>query len=105
MQPDIFVTNLREVNKGLIRYSCDAFIRSKNQTLSGCSLMEKGQNRWVNFPSQKWEVNGETKYKEMVTFHDPIENQQIRTGIKKGIDELLSPSTEEKNNDIENLPF
>lgn len=102
---DIFLTSIREINKGTVRYVCDAFIRPKNITIQGCLLLQKGENRWVNFPSDKWEENGEQKFKERVIFHDPIEAAMVKKFIKLALDEEKSGPTEKEKDEIENLPF
>ncbi len=57
------ITNLREINKGLMISSFDVTIEEWGVTFKRCTLFRTDEKQWVSFPSSKFtDSMGQVKY-------------------------------------------
>lgn len=57
------ITNLKQINKGLMISGFDVEVKSWGVTFKKCTLFQSGDKRWISFPALKYQdKSGETKY-------------------------------------------
>jgi len=63
------IENMRKINKGTLKAFFDVdLVKVK---IKSCKLVQQdGQAAWITGPDEKYEVNGETKYRKLVEFAD-----------------------------------
>lgn len=54
-----------------------------------CSYFEKGNQRWISFPSRPYEKDGVKKYFHFNRFEDPKMMVKFQESVIKAIDELI----------------
>ena len=76
----------------------DAHMIHKHYTLVQCTLFQKGDRRWMSFPSHKWvdKKTGEEKYEEKFHMDTKEMDRALKMEILKEIDEELKVNPEMK---------
>ncbi len=84
----IKVLNFKSLNRGAIQASFD--LDWHGMSIRGMTLMQSGRNRWVNYPSQKYEdaETGETKYYKHAFPTNPEQKGAIEKYILKLVDQV-----------------
>jgi len=91
----IEVSNVFPINKGDLLASCSVEIKPWKLKIHKVVVFQKGINRWVSLPREKYEANGETKYNDLMEFTDSGATKRFRDQIMQAIDEYI-----EKNGDM-----
>ena len=105
-EKSVRVINWRKLEKGTLRGFFDVELPS-GMVLKECSLHEKGDSRWVNAPSRKFEgKGGETKYQRLVDFSSRRIAERFRSDVLHALDALLQPANApEPQISDEDIPF
>jgi hypothetical protein len=64
---------------------CDAAITSWRLEIRGLSVFEKAGARWCELPKKPYEVNGETKYQDILAWSDA----EIRARFQRAVVDAL----------------
>lgn len=91
----IKVFNVYPVHKGDLLASCSVHIEPWKLKIHKVMVFQKGLNRWVSMPREKYESNGETKYSDLLEFDDAAATKRFRDQIIAAIDEYI-----QKNGDL-----
>ena len=98
------IVNFKKIEKGCLVARFDVYIPQWGFTIRGCSLFDKGGNRWIGMPSHKVELDdGTTKHFEHVAFDKSIRDrfhsacmEKIDSGLytkaKENTESLFNPS-------------
>lgn len=85
--------------KGPLRGFFDIQMTKIGVEISGCTLMRKGNNYWVNLPSREWtDSQGEVKYHPVFKFIEDAHNKALKSKLL----EMVLQYCEENNIDPEN---
>lgn len=89
----IEIFNVNPINKNGVLASCSVRIVPWKMTMHHITIIEQGQNRWINLPSRSFESKtGEKKYEELITFDDSTVKKRFRDQIMQHIDKLIMES-------------
>ncbi len=100
------IQNVRQINSGALQLSFDCKIPAWGDALlCGCTLFEKGSQRWINAPCDKVEKDGETKYYARVRYEDKDKNDAFKKKILEALDKHLAEQGGEEASPDEDLPF
>lgn len=93
------IINFKEINKGLMMASFDLVMEEWGLTIRKLTLFHKNTNKWVSFPSQKYETkDGGTSYYPYVVMEkdrkERLEKVLIEM-IAKGEYDTNAPKQEE----------
>lgn len=91
----IEVFNIYPINKGDVLASVSVAIKPWHMKIHKIMVMQKGVNRWVNLPQERFESKGETKYTKLIEFDDPGSDKRFRDQIMAAIDAYI-----QKNGDL-----
>lgn len=82
-------------------------IKWGSAVIRGMRLFNKNGHKWVTFPSDKVEKDGETQYYPYIRFEDKATQQAFSDKVVKAIEEYcaLQPKKEEENPDDLFLEF
>jgi hypothetical protein len=96
----IEVSNIEAIHKGSLLAKCDVRIVPWKLTLNEVKIFEHGANRSVAMPSQQYETReGETKYKELMSFDTDDLKKRFRAQVLKAVELYLA-----QNPDMEPEP-
>lgn len=104
----IDVFNIYEINKGDMLASCSVHIRPWKMKIHKIVIWQKGENRWISLPKEKYEKNGETKYTDLLEFDDSGASKRFRDQIMQAVDEYIERKGDLSPEDVikdEELPF
>lgn len=106
----IEILNVHPIKKGTLLASCDVRIVPWKFTFHRVTIFEKGAQRWMSLPSEKYTNDaGEVKYKPLGSFDSPEILERFRGQIMKEIDKYLEKNPDLKPEDVvketDELPF
>lgn len=103
----INVFNVNPINKGDILASCSVEITPWKIKIHKIVVFQKGSNRWISLPREKYESNGETKYTDLLEFTDNGARQRFRDQIMFAIDDYIMKNGDLSPEDVikEDEPF
>ena len=67
---DLICTQFKEMNKGSLLGFANIYIPKWGIEVYGISLFQKGDRKWVSFPSREYEKDGEKKYLSHLKFRE-----------------------------------
>lgn len=85
----IKIFNVYPVHKGDLLASCSVKIEPWKMKIHKVMVFQKGLQRWVNLPREKYETNGETKYNDLIEFDDPGATKRFRDQVLAAVDEYI----------------
>lgn len=85
----IEVFNVNPVHKGDLLASCSVEIKPWKLKIHQVTIFQKGLNRWINLPRDKFESGGETKYRDLMEFTDLGANKRFRDQILEQVDAYI----------------
>lgn len=91
----IEVFNVYPIHKGDLLASCSVEIKPWKLKIHKVTVFQKGLNRWVCLPREKYEAAGETKYNDLMEFTDAGAVKRFRDQIMAAVDAYI-----EKNGDL-----
>ncbi len=91
----IQVSNVRPINKGDLLATCSVHIVPWKLKINKVAVFQRGVNRWVAMPRDKYESNGETKYDDIMEWDDDSTKRRFRDQVTASIDEYIK-----KNGDM-----
>ena len=103
---DIF--NINPINKGDILASCSVHIKPWKQKIHKVMIFQKGQNRWVSLPREKYETrDGEVKYNDLIEFDDAGATKRFRDQVMQAVDAYIMRNGDLVPEDVvkDNEPF
>lgn len=78
-------------NNGNLLGFANFWIPKMGMEIYGCSLHQKGDQRWVNLPSREYkDKEGMTKYMPVIRFRDKEHYNAFIDACKRAIDEWIS---------------
>ena len=90
----------------------DLWVSSLRATVCGCKMYQKDGRRWVNPPQEKYEKDGEVKFKNVIHFDEKELVTHFSDSAKKAIDEWCREQEAKKQDEPagiveedEDLPF
>ncbi len=104
----IEISNIHPIHKGDVLASVTAYIKPWKMKIHKITVFQKGVNRWVNLPQEKYDSNGETKYTKLIEFDDTSVEKRFRDQIMHGIDEYIAKNGDLTPEDVikdEPVPF
>jgi len=105
----IDVFNVNAINKGDLLASCSVEIKPWKLKIHNIMVFQKGQNRWVSLPREKYESQGETKFRDFLEFTDASAlkrfRDQILSAVESYIDQNGSLEPEDVIKDGDDFPF
>lgn len=91
MSEMISIQNINPINKGNVLASCTVEIRPWKLKIHKVLVFQKGTQRWVTFPSEKFEnTAGEIKYNELLEFTDNGARVRFRDQIMEAVDAYMA---------------
>ncbi len=85
----IEIFNIRTIHKGDLVASCSVEIKPWRLKIHKITVLQKGMNRWVSLPRERYESNGETKYADLMEFTDAGASSRFRDQILEAIDRYI----------------
>lgn len=103
----IEIFNINPIYKGDLLASCSVEIKPWKLKIHGIVVFQKGSQRWISLPREKYEVNGETKYKDLMEFTDQGAAKRFRDQIMEAVDAYVAKNGDLMPEDVikENDPF
>jgi len=86
------------VNKNTCVGMATIYIPNWHLEISGISLHEKNDKRWISLPARKYEKDGETKYSPYIRFKDKDIHNRFCEAVKKAIDQKMNESNDDSYN-------
>jgi hypothetical protein len=77
----ISILNFREYKKNTLLGFFDVRINQTTMIISGCSLHTKNGKYWVGYPAKPYEVDGVTKWQNIVSLDDKDMNQRFQDSV------------------------
>jgi DNA-binding cell septation regulator SpoVG len=82
-------TDWKAVEKGALKGFFSLMLPS-GLIIKECKLFDKGEGRWIGFPSRSYQNNqGETKYSDFIAFDGPDTKQRFTEAGLAALDEVL----------------
>jgi len=73
-----------------LKGTCNFLVEGLDMELRNCMYFEKGPQRWINYPSKKYQTKtGETGYFSFIFFKDKEKHNQFQNECLKALDEKL----------------
>ncbi len=91
----IEIFNIQPIHKGDLLASCSVEIRPWKLKIHKVTVFQKGVQRWISLPRDKYESNGETKYTDLLEFTDNGAKGRFRDQILEAVDAYMN-----KNGDL-----
>jgi len=86
----IEVTSVNPINKGDMLASVSVRIAPWKLKINKICVFQKGENRWVALPREKYEDReGNTQYKPLMEFDDSQVDKRFRDQIMGAVDEYM----------------
>lgn len=85
----IEVFNINPINKGDLLASCSVSIIPWKLRIHNVVVFQKGVNRWVCMPRERYESNGEIKYKDLMEFSDNGAAKRFRDQVTEAVEEAV----------------
>jgi hypothetical protein len=105
----IEIFNINPIHKGDLLASCSVEIKPWKLKIHKITVFQKGVNRWISLPREKYESNGETKYNDVLEFTDSGASARFRAQIMDAVDKYIADhgdlTPEDVIKDDEPLPF
>ena len=103
----IQILGYREINKGAVLGTVNIKIVKWGLNVNRITVFQKGNNRWISFPSESYESEGEKKYFPLVKFEDRETMDRFTRNVLESLDKYLSDLTrqEKPKEHQEELPF
>lgn len=99
----IVCTKFRSYEKNTLQGFADLFIEKWKLHIRGCTLHMKNGKRWISFPGQEFEVEGEKKFYPLIRIEENQLYEAFQESAKKAIDKFCFENAEkEKCVKIEN---
>lgn len=96
------IVDYKEINKNCLQGFFDLKIEKwGNFIIRELAIFNKGNERWIAYPSKKYESAGKTKYYSFVTFEDPAFDKKFKEDVMNCLDKYLK--TKQTNNKIDNI--
>lgn len=103
----IEILNVNAINKGSVQATCTVHVKPWKLKIHKVMIFQKGNNRWVSLPSEKFEVDGETKYKDLMEFDDATVLKRFKDQVLLAVDlyiqekgDLIPEDVVKKNEDF-----
>lgn len=107
----IEILKFKEINKGFLQSSVNVKIKSWDLILNKISIFNKNGNRWINFPQESYEANGEKAYFPLVKIDNPQTLAKFQSAVLEAVDKYCKENKSEQKNESkssaheEELPF
>jgi hypothetical protein len=105
----IEIFNVNPINKGDLLASCSIHIQPWKLKIHKVMVFQKGINRWVSFPREKYEVGGETKYTDLMELTDPGATKRFRDQVVEAVEAYIAQNgdmvPEDVIKDNQDFPF
>jgi len=88
-------------NWKLIAFDLDA----KPLVIKGCLLHEKGEKRWINFPSREFIKDGERKFINIIVIPDSDTYWRFQAWCLAELDRIISTPIAALEPEQNNIPF
>lgn len=86
----IEITNINPIHKGDLMATCSVKIKPWKMTFHKVTVWQKGVNRWVTMPREKYETrDGETKYNDLIEFEDNNSKKRFSDQIVEAVNEYI----------------
>lgn len=82
----IEISNINPINKGSVLATCTVHVKPWKLKFHKVMIFQKGINRWVTLPSEKYEADGETKYKDLMEFDDATVAKRFKEQVLLAVD-------------------
>ena len=82
----IEVFNVNPIHKGDLVASVSVHILPWKFKIHKITVFQKGTQRWVSLPREKYESNGETKYSDLMEITDAGAANRFRAQILEAVD-------------------
>jgi hypothetical protein len=94
------ITFVKEVNKGAFKCTVDVMMEKwGNFIIRRIKVFQKGSEQWINFPSESYEKDGETKYYAYNMFKDQEMSKKFEAELLKLLKEYQPAPRESSPND------
>jgi len=105
----IEVFNIYPIHKGDLLASCSVEIKPWKLKIHKVTVFQKGLNRWISLPREKYESNGETKYNDLLEFTDAGATKRFRDQVMQAVDAYIQKNGDLAPEDVvkenEDFPF
>jgi len=92
--PNMEISNLKRIDKNSLVATFDLTITKwGNFIIRNMTLFEKGSQRWIGFPSRKYEEDGKPKY----FIYNGFKDRNIQDAFQKQVLKLLEPELAKQN--------
>ena len=79
------------------------FIEKWGVQINSCKMFQKNGHRWVSFPDQSYEKDGEKKYSPYIWFEDKKVASAFSDAAVKAIDDFCSQQSPPMPNEVESI--
>ena len=107
----IEIIKLDLINKGALiaRFSIKLH-KAGGMVIRDCTFFDAAGNRWINFPSKEYEVDGKKKYFQYVTYENQDVDKKFKEAILREVLAYLekmgaTQKQQTQKNNEEELPF
>lgn len=100
------IQNPRKINKGAF-FGTFSVKEPDGRITRDLKLFQKGANSWVSFPAREYEVNGEKRYFEYISYDTTEKVKSVKADILAAVELYLvtNPDFEEQKVQIDQAPF
>lgn len=99
----IEILRFKEVNKGFLQSSVNVKIKEWDLIINKICIFNKEGNRWINFPQENYEDNGEKKYFPLVKIDNPEKMAKLQKEILEEVDRYCTGSKIEPKTEIKSV--
>lgn len=86
----IEISNIFPIHKGDLMATCSVQIKPWGMTFHKVTVWQKGVNRWISLPREKYENReGETKYNDLIQFDDNNAKKRFSDQIITAVNEYI----------------
>jgi hypothetical protein len=99
----IEINDYREINKNTLKAQCTIRLEKWGGFLiKKVKIFQKAESRWISFPSEEYEKDGQKKYYSLVEFDTPAMNEAFRNAFFQALDKYLLEKNKEDQNKFDN---
>lgn len=89
------VLKYKEINRNSLRGTFDLKIdKWGGFIIRDMSFFQKGNNRWISFPSRPYDKDGEKKYYNLNLFENPETMREFQSKALQSLDQYLATAPE-----------
>lgn len=100
----ISILHYKEINKGPVMGSFSIYINAWKMEIRELTYFKKGDSEWINLPSRKYEVDGETRYNYYVNFEKETRTRFLKSCLE-ALKEHIGKQPEQVEEPSEEVPF